>query len=900
MFGKDFMGTSIDSQYKRAITSDAICSFNINLTNDSIEEEVFISVSDEDGLTDRISVTKFFGLQFPCKFSAFTKLWCENVISDTDFSESEKLDYTKYPKQLIKKFNDEEFSRTSEYWTTEFFGRKIYMREMLFFTKAENGDIMALAVVKDLTKIRLQEEETKRREIEYYVYTDSITNGENYASFKDCIHELGKPGYIVAMDIHSFKTINSACGVTKGDQVINIVWKSLKNVLEKETPAGHINADRFVFLITGEKCDEAEEKIKRTLTQITMTLNFLSIELDIPQLLPYFGIAYWTPNERIELCYNQAVAAKHKIKCRKDVNIAFFNKADTDRLVMEKQMEDAFSEALRHKRFEIWYQPKYNPNTKVLVGAEALVRWRKEDGNLIPPGMFIPLFERNGMIRMLDEYVFTSVCEQQKRWLDKGMDIIPISINLSRTSLYFKSVVGQYKCITERIGIDPNYVPIELTESAAVSNKDIEPIVEDFYKAGFPLHMDDFGTGYSSLASLNTMHFDTLKLDKSLVDFIGNYGGERVLEHTIALAKDLGIHVTAEGVEHKKQVDFLKNLNCDSIQGFYFSKPLQSDNFEKSLLVSTVIDIFDKNQSLEKTIGKLKLPTESNSICEYVVNLTQDTVVTTKGESDWLSGSVNEKSRTFSEEAKFMAENLILSEYRDSYLAALDRDYLIKSSIGNNEIRSMEYEGMYSGRKVKMRLTMHIFKIEKSDDLWMFMTVTNISGKNGFDIISQRAVKTDLLTGVCTRQVIMDSVQSNLSDKSKRTALILADIDDFKDVNRRFGHKFGDDVLSEITHRMKEFFTELQIGRVEGDKFLIVHKLGGNGLETPAKYKPDTESGLNELLEKFKKKTSRVFYKNGKEVPVKVSVGYAIFPDDKADTDTLFSSMEISSFPHRI
>ena len=159
--------------------------------------------------------------------------------------------------------------------------------------------------------------------------------------------------------------------------------------------------------------------------------------------------------------------------------------------------------------------------------------------------------------------------------------MFPISVNLSRASLYFQSVVERYKKITGEIGIDPKFVPIEITETAAVDNKAIDQLADRFCTAGFPLHIDDFGAGYSSFAALNTMHFDTLKIDKSLIDYIGNYGGDRLLEHTIALAKDLGMHVTAEGVETGEQVSFLQKLNCDSIQGFYYSRPLPLEEFEK-------------------------------------------------------------------------------------------------------------------------------------------------------------------------------------------------------------------------------------------------------------------------------------------------------------------------------
>lgn len=163
--------------------------------------------------------------------------------------------------------------------------------------------------------------------------------------------------------------------------------------------------------------------------------------------------------------------------------------------------------------------------------------------------------------------------------------MIPVSVNLSRASLYFQNVVERYQTIAKDVGIDPALVPIEITETAALDDKSIRQLADRFYEAGFPLHIDDFGSGYSSFATLNIMHFDTLKIDKSLIDYIGNYGGDRLLEHTIALAKDLGMHVTAEGVENATQVEFLQKLNCDSIQGYYYSKPLPLGEFSEKIAV---------------------------------------------------------------------------------------------------------------------------------------------------------------------------------------------------------------------------------------------------------------------------------------------------------------------------
>ncbi len=420
----------------------------------------------------------------------------------------------------------------------------------------------------------------KIRELERYAYIDPVTGGDNYVRFKKKLEEKTEKGYIVSMDIHSFKVVNSVCGTTKGDEILREIWRCIVNNIGERDLAAHINADHYIIFY--EEMDK--EAVSERLEMLTIQLGRRSVELNVPQQLPYFGISAWEPENKIEQIYNEANIARHEIKERKDINHAFFSQADASRILQEKQMEDAFESSIRNQRFEVWYQPKYNPDSEQLVGAEALVRWRNSDGTLVSPAVFIPLFERNGMIRYLDEYVFREVCFQQKKWLEEGRKVIPVSVNLSRASLYFQNVVEHYQKIAQEIGVDPVYVPIEITETAALDDKSIRQLANRFYEAGFPLHIDDFGAGYSSFATLNIMHFDTLKLDKSLIDYIGNYGGDRLLEHTIALAKELGMHVTAEGVENESQVSFLQKLNCDSIQGYYYSKPLPLEEFSKKIV----------------------------------------------------------------------------------------------------------------------------------------------------------------------------------------------------------------------------------------------------------------------------------------------------------------------------
>ena len=171
----------------------------------------------------------------------------------------------------------------------------------------------------------------------------------------------------------------------------------------------------------------------------------------------------------------------------------------------------------------------------------------------------------------------------QKQRLNEGLPVVPVSINLSRVSLHYPHVVEEYMEIIQQVDLPTKYVPLEITESATVNNKDICKLLDHFCVHGFKLHMDDFGSGYSSLAALNVLPFSTMKIDKSIVDYIGEYSGNELIKHIVSLAKRLHMHVTVEGVETVEQVEFLKTINCHSIQGYYFSKPLEYTEFAERL-----------------------------------------------------------------------------------------------------------------------------------------------------------------------------------------------------------------------------------------------------------------------------------------------------------------------------
>ena len=240
-------------------------------------------------------------------------------------------------------------------------------------------------------------------------------------------------------------------------------------------------------------------------------------------------------------------------------------------------------EALEKEQFQVYYQPKHDCETEKVTGAEALIRWNHPKYGFMSPGQFIPLFERNGFITKIDSYVIKKVCGDMKEWIDKGITPVPVSINVSRRDFFEKGWIAEQLELINSKELNPELLHIEVTESLYVENADI--IIEQVKKIqsfGHPIEMDDFGSGYSSLGMLADFPLDVVKLDISFVKRIEI--NEIVIEAIISLAHKMGFKVVAEGVETEKQYKILKGLGCDYIQGFYFSKPLNKEDFEKYTL----------------------------------------------------------------------------------------------------------------------------------------------------------------------------------------------------------------------------------------------------------------------------------------------------------------------------
>ena len=409
-------------------------------------------------------------------------------------------------------------------------------------------------------------------------YTDALTGGSNFSGFLMKVNNA-EGGYMVSCDLDDYRMIASMFGAQKGDELLRGVYECIKGGLTEGEPVARVDADHFAFHLVERQRSAVLERLR----QIERRIRRLSDKMGVIHLVPRFGIYAMRPEEDARRACELANLALGAARGSADNTVAFYQDLDQNAFFENMQLEDRFDEAIGEHRFKVYYQPKCNPKTGEIVGGEALVRWVQEDGAMLSPARFIPLFEKNGAIGKLDEYMFTCVCAQLSQWRREGLEIRPVSVNLSRASLCRQGVALAYKRILEGYGLSTWMVPLEVTESAMISDDAVISVLQAFYRYGFRIEIDDFGKAQSTLPMLKLPFVDTVKLDKSLIDCIGDRKGEIMLRQVVRLCYELGLYTTAEGVEAEDQVDFLRALDCTDIQGYFFYPPLPVEKYTEKL-----------------------------------------------------------------------------------------------------------------------------------------------------------------------------------------------------------------------------------------------------------------------------------------------------------------------------
>lgn len=438
-----------------------------------------------------------------------------------------------------------------------------------------------------LARIRRIIELFEDRQIINYTERDSLTKLYNKEYFYRYIEMIDHNYKAVSMDafivdISHFHIINERFGSKIGDSVLITLAKKLRDII------GNIGGivcrkEADTFYVYSPHIDDYKKLLNDILDDLfTGELSQISARLKIG--------AYQNVDKSINIStrFDHAQMALNSIHNNVVDNIASYDIKLHDKEIFNEQLIDDFDKAIAENEFLVYYQPKFNiQNEKeYITSAEALVRWNHKKLGLISPGIFIPLFEDNGLIQKLDNYVWNSVAKQLKKWKDIYNKILPVSVNVSRIDIFDPNLINKFENIIKENELDHNDLILEITESAYTSNAElIISRVDELKKLGFCIEMDDFGTGYSSLNMISKLPIDVLKLDMSLIRQAFNEKKDtKILELIIDLAKHLGFKVVAEGVETKEQLEALKELGCDIVQGYYFSKPIPSSEFEKYLI----------------------------------------------------------------------------------------------------------------------------------------------------------------------------------------------------------------------------------------------------------------------------------------------------------------------------
>lgn len=424
----------------------------------------------------------------------------------------------------------------------------------------------------------------RQEELARMIYVDELTGGKTFAKFQVDYDSIIKTYpeckfALVSMDLNHFKMLNDIYGYDEGDKIIKMMSNLWEEQLRPMECCGHRMADRFVLLLSYEERKELKQRLENYSKQLQ---ELADGKYKLNAVFGVYEIGY--SDESFENIFNHSIMAFSSAKDRAKM-IEFYDAAMEESMVWERFVEDYFQKAIENHEFKVYYQAKVNAETGKVSGAEALVRWIRPDGSVVFPGKFIPVLESNGMIAELDRYMFREVLEHQKKWMEAGIPIVPVSVNLSRVQLAEQNFVERYKDMLEEVDLPSKYVGLEFTESAMFDNEEVlRATVDQLHELGIKVLIDDFGVGFSSMMTLKAIPVDIMKMDKSFVDSIGDERGDKIVVGLIEFALSLGMSVTAEGVEDENQYQFLRDNHCSDIQGYYFARPIPADEYCEKFL----------------------------------------------------------------------------------------------------------------------------------------------------------------------------------------------------------------------------------------------------------------------------------------------------------------------------
>lgn len=385
------------------------------------------------------------------------------------------------------------------------------------------------------------------------------------------VHSSAKKIGFIQFDIRKFKIVNDLYGEKFGDEILDFIIKQMSECCRPEQLFVNLRSDVFMVVTEYESEEELTAFIHALDAQIS---SFRNVKLQMS-----YGV-YMVEDREMELRQMEDRAAMARKAAKKNVlsNILFYKEQFKELLYNRKFIEENMQTAIAERQFMMFLQPKYSISRNEIVGAEALVRWRNPERGMIYPNQFIPIIEENGFIKEVDYYIWNEACRFIRRCRDAGMSRCPVSVNVSRVHLQDHECIEFLSKMIKDNGIPKELLELEITETA--DDQQISVKALELKEEGFKLLMDDFGSGYSSLNILLETPFDIIKLDKKFIEnMIISGKGRLILEQVVLMADKLKLGLVAEGVETKEQVELLRQIGCDQVQGYYYAKPMPEEEF---------------------------------------------------------------------------------------------------------------------------------------------------------------------------------------------------------------------------------------------------------------------------------------------------------------------------------
>lgn len=447
-------------------------------------------------------------------------------------------------------------------------------------------------------------------------YIDPLTGRGNMNKFKLDAKKLLSQNMdtsysILKFDINQFNLINEMYGYPEGDRVLNLVCEALDQIVDESSELyARIGNDEFLLLIRQDHLshENGDRRLKMHTHNVgghmlRFTAGRYNIEHNETDIDGIF--------EKVNYAHSLAR------KSTSDSSVVDYTHEVREHAIHAQKIESKMADALANNEFQVYLQPKFRLSDETLVGAEALVRWLESDGHMIFPNEFIHIFEKNGFISMLDMYMFEKVCGILQDWQKNGRPLICISVNFSRLHLNNPNFVNDLADIADRYRVPKKYLEIEITESVILDNEEkLVVVLDQLHNKGFTLSMDDFGTGYSGLGLLQNLPVDIIKIDRRF--FTNNKYKARassLIRNVIRMARDLDIVTVAEGVESADQVDFLREVGCDIVQGYYYSRPIPACDLDTNVKTVTPnnqneADVMDSDELGNIDLGRAEIGTD--------------------------------------------------------------------------------------------------------------------------------------------------------------------------------------------------------------------------------------------------------------------------------------------------